>query len=165
MINKRKKNSRQRGHHTHGWGSKKKHRGAGHRGGRGNAGSGKRGDAKKPSFLKVKKYYGKHGFKMKGMVESIGVINLSQIELMLERLIREGAASKSKEGVEIDLPKAGFNKLLGSGRISSKINLRVDYASAKSIEKVQAAGGKVELLKQPMDAETKAEGKAAKKEG
>ena len=42
--NKRKKNSRQRGEWTHGWGAKKKHRGAGHRGGRGNAGSGKRGE-------------------------------------------------------------------------------------------------------------------------
>ena len=38
----RKKNTRQRGSHTHGWGAKKKHRGAGNRGGRGNAGSGPR---------------------------------------------------------------------------------------------------------------------------
>ncbi len=46
-INKQKKNVRQRGTKTHGYGSMKKHRGAGHRGGRGNAGSGKRGDKKR----------------------------------------------------------------------------------------------------------------------
>ena len=60
-INKRKKNSRQRGSWTHGWGSKKKHRGAGHRGGKGNAGTGKKGDAKKPKIWKNKKYFGKYG--------------------------------------------------------------------------------------------------------
>ena len=49
-VNKRKKNSRQRGSHTHGWGAMKKHRGAGNRGGRGAAGSGKRADSKKPSI-------------------------------------------------------------------------------------------------------------------
>ena len=63
-LNKRKKATRQRGSKTHGWGSMKKHRGAGNRGGRGRAGSGKRGDAKKPSYQK-KAYLGGHGFKSK----------------------------------------------------------------------------------------------------
>ena len=51
-VNRRKKVVKQRGSHTHGWGSKKKHRGAGNRGGRGMAGSGKRADQRKPSILK-----------------------------------------------------------------------------------------------------------------
>ena len=33
-MQKKKKVTKQRGHKTHGWGSKKKHRGAGNRGGR-----------------------------------------------------------------------------------------------------------------------------------
>ena len=56
MVVTRKKNTRQRGSKTHGCGSMKKRRGAGHRGGRGAAGSGKRGDCKKPSIWKNKKY-------------------------------------------------------------------------------------------------------------
>ena len=53
-VNKRKKNVRQRGHKTHGWGEKKKHRGKGHQGGAGMAGTGKRADSKKPSIWKDK---------------------------------------------------------------------------------------------------------------
>ena len=61
-VNKRSKNTRQRGHTTHGWGSMKKHRGKGHQGGAGMAGSGKRADSKKPSIWKDKRYFGKFGF-------------------------------------------------------------------------------------------------------
>ncbi len=46
-----KKNKRQRGLSSHGWGHKKKHRGAGNRGGKGMAGTGKRADTKKPSII------------------------------------------------------------------------------------------------------------------
>ena len=63
-VNKRKKNSRQRGSQTHGWGAKKKHRSFGNRGGKGMAGSGKRADSKKPSLWK-ERYFGKIGFKSK----------------------------------------------------------------------------------------------------
>ena len=64
MKFKKKKLVKQRGSKTHGWGSKKKHRGAGNRGGKGNAGSGKRADQKKPSFWKSKDWkYGIYGFK------------------------------------------------------------------------------------------------------
>jgi large subunit ribosomal protein L15 len=63
MTNKRSKQSRNRGSHTHGGGSMKKRRGAGSRGGKGKAGSGKRGDAKKPMYWKDKNYFGKKGFK------------------------------------------------------------------------------------------------------
>ena len=41
VVNKRKKNLRQRAGTTHGYGSMKKNRGAGNREGRGNAGAGK----------------------------------------------------------------------------------------------------------------------------
>ena len=63
-VNKRTKLSRYRGSHTHGCGSKKKRRGAGHKGGKGMAGSGKRADQKKPTILKLygNDYYGRRGF-------------------------------------------------------------------------------------------------------
>ena len=60
-FNIRKK--RMRGTKTHGWGSKKKHRGAGNRGGRGMAGAGKRAEHKKTLILKkyTNAYFGKKG--------------------------------------------------------------------------------------------------------
>ena len=139
---RRSKASRMRGHKTHGYGAMKKHRGAGHRGGRGNAGSGKRGDAKKPSYLGID-YMGKHGFKKKGLSIPIFPINLSTIEEMLPHLIEQEIAVKKGEVYEIDLSAVGFNKLLGKGRIASKIKVTVAYATAKAVEKVSAGGGEV----------------------
>lgn len=130
-MNKRKKNSRQRGTHTHGWGAKKKHRGAGNRGGRGNAGSGKRGDAKKPSFWKDKSYYKGKGFvSLKKSLKSINISNLHKFG-----------------NLSIDLSKEGYDKLLGMGQPDKKYDLKVSYASESAIKKIHGAGGTVILLK------------------
>ena len=75
-VNKRKKSTRMRGKKTHGYGSKKKHRGHGNRGGSGMGGSGKRADSKKPSVQRIKDYFGKHGFKIKGQYPHITAINI-----------------------------------------------------------------------------------------
>lgn len=136
VVNKRKKFSRQRASHTHGWGSKKKHRGAGNRGGRGMAGSGKRGDAMKTLYWKDKKYFGKHGFKKKGVKKEINAINICDIEEKLDRFLKEGV---------VDLGKLGYNKLLGSGKVTKKLKIKVDSASAGVVEKVKKAGGEVIL--------------------
>lgn len=140
----RKKNSRQRGSSSHGWGAKKKHRGAGHRGGRGDAGTGKRGDAKKPSFWKDKKRYCKSGFTSK-IDKNIKTINISVLEVKLPALIKSKKVELKNNTYCIDLSKIKVNKLLGSGKIASKFEIKVEFASASAIKKVEAAGGKVIL--------------------
>lgn len=137
MIVKRKKAGRYRGSKTHGCGSMKKRRGKGNKGGCGNAGSGKRADQKKPSFWKKKQ--GKVGFKQKGVILKINSINISDID----KLIKKGDL-KEENGV-YDLGKAGYNKLLGKGKINSKINIKVLKASKKVIEDVKNIGGEVIL--------------------
>ncbi len=139
VINKRKKFSRQRASPTHGWGSKKKHRGAGNRGGRGMAGTGKRGDQIKTLIWKDKKYFGKHGFKKKGIEKEIKTINIDYIEENLNKFL--------KEGDTIDLKNLGYTKLLGKGKIKSKLKIKVDNASKKAVEKVKKLGGEVILPK------------------
>lgn len=136
VVNKRTKFSRQRASHTHGYGGKKKHRGAGSRGGRGLAGTGKRGDQKKPSFWKDKKYFGKYGFKKKGIKKDIKAVNLDYIEENINLFLKEGI---------VDLKQLGYNKLLGRGNVKSKLKIKVESASAKAIEKVKKTGGEVIL--------------------
>lgn len=143
-FKRRKKNTRQRGYTTHGWGSMKKHRGAGHRGGRGNAGSGKRGDAKKPSYWKNPSRYGKQGFTERGVLAVQPVtINAGHVSSMAAHLVADGKATEKAGTITIDLAALGYDKLLGSGIVTQKLDLMVGYASAKAIEKVEAAGGKV----------------------
>ncbi len=141
-VNKRKKNTRQRGSKTHGWGAKKKHRGQGHRGGRGMAGTGKRADSKKPSIWK-EDYFGKHGFVSKTPKVKINAINISFIEQHLNKFISEDLIKKEDEFYFIDLEKIGFNKLLGDGKVSLKFKVKTPYASQIAIEKVKEAGGEV----------------------
>ncbi len=145
-INKRKKNTRQRGHKTHGWGAKKKHRGKGHQGGAGMAGTGKRADSKKPSIWKDKKYFGKFGFVSKTPKVKISPINIGFIEQHINNFISRNFA-KMQDGVySIELDKIGFNKLLGDGRVSLKFKIKTLYASKTAVEKVKDAGGEVICL-------------------
>lgn len=137
---KRKKNTRQRGSCTHGWGSMKKHRGKGNKGGCGKAGTGKRGDAKKPSIWK-EKYFGKFGFKKKGVMKEIKAINLDQLDLLL----KQGKIAKEGENLKIDLSVLGYNKLLGRGKVKNKYLINVESASEKAVKKIQESGGKVTL--------------------
>ena len=139
---KKKKALRMRGSKTHGYGAKKKHRGAGNRGGKGLAGTGKRGDAKKPRFWK-ERYFGKHGFKPKGIKKEVNAINLSYIEESLKEFLDEKLIDEKGGMYIVDAKKLGFNKILGSGRITKKFKVNADYISKRAVEKIKKAGGEV----------------------
>ncbi|HLE07354.1 MAG TPA: uL15m family ribosomal protein [archaeon] len=125
----RKKVRRMRGSHTHGWGEKKKHRGAGSRGGKGNAGL---YFQKKSLFMNDReKYEAKKGF-IPPTRKLIASINLREIELL---------ARKSGKK-EIDISEFGFQKVLGAGKILSSLTIKAKAFSAGAKEKIEAAGGK-----------------------
>ena len=141
VIIKRKKVTRQRGLHTHGWGSMKKHRGAGNRGGVGRAGSGKRGDAKKPSYWKERQ--GKIGFT--SWKKKLTAINISALERQLPLFIKKNIAADTSGKLTVDLKKAKIHKLLGAGRINTPLRVVVSFATKKAQERIVAAGGEVVL--------------------
>jgi large subunit ribosomal protein L15 len=148
---KKKLVTKRRGSKTHGWGSMKKHRGAGNRGGRGNAGSGKRGDQKKPAYWNAKKpqgqkygkaYFGSHGFSSV-QPKNVVALNVRDLDHMLIAWVSEKKVTKSGETYTVDLKALGFNKLLGTGAITKKVKVTVAAATPKALEKVSAAGGAV----------------------
>jgi large subunit ribosomal protein L15 len=127
----RKKTKKFRGSMTHGRG-KKGGRGAGLRGGRGNAG------LHKHRFMHLLKYMpehlGTHGFKRpQEMIKKDIAINVGQLE--------ERFPGKKT----IDLQQEGYTKLLGGGKVTSKIEVTVRTATPKAIEKVEAAQGKITI--------------------
>ena len=145
MITKRKKVTKYRGSKTHGCGSMKKRRGAGNRGGRGMAGSGKRADHKRQLIFKKygTKYFGKHGFKVNSKIIKIKAINVTYLESNLSSLIKKGLAKDENKLFTINLSKLGYNKLLGSGKITKKFNITTKFVSKKAKEKVEKLGGKI----------------------
>lgn len=146
-----------RGNHTHGRG-KKAGRGAGLKGGRGRAG------ANKHRFLQLQILGGKHehlaakrwgrvGFKYRSrdtaVADEVQVLNVGDLALRFP-----GKA-------DLDLGALGFGKLLGSGKISHKVTIKVDQASPGAVKKVQAAGGSVVVLKAPEPKKAAAPAKGA----
>ncbi|MDI6720918.1 MAG: uL15 family ribosomal protein [Candidatus Aenigmarchaeota archaeon] len=122
----RKKITRQRGSTSHGWGSKKKHRGGGSRGGRGMAGRHKH----KYSYVVTKEpdYFGFRGFtsrKKKGKA-----INIDDMQ-------------KLSDETTIDLKSLGYEKLLSRGRVERAVTVKAAKFSAKAKEKIEAAGGQI----------------------
>lgn len=153
-TNKRRKVVKYRGSKTHGCGSMKKRRGAGSRGGRGMAGTGKRADTKKPSISdNYSRYFGKHGFKKKNP-KKINAVNLAYFQQKIDKLVMNSLTEEKAGVYTVDLSKLGFDKLLGSGRFSKKVNFTAKYASASAIDKVKKAGGNVKVLEPAVQQES-----------
>ena len=142
VVRKEKKHRRgERSYH----GSHKKWRGGGSRGGRGQAGM------HKHKWSYVVKYepehFGKFGFKRpQGTVKEIKAINLGDLDEMLENLVKQNLAVKEGNSIKINLRKAGYNKLLGSGRINKSLIVESKYFSKSAIKKLETAGGKAVLV-------------------
>lgn len=143
MIRKKKKTYKFRGDSSHGWGSRKKHRGAGNRGGKGRAGSGKRRKQKEPTFLAHggEKSIGKRGMIKKREAKSNKVINLYQLDKSIENLVKNGFAKEEKSKITVDLTKAGYDKLLGTGTIRNNVFVKVRLYSKKTEEKLNKFKG------------------------
>jgi large subunit ribosomal protein L15 len=141
---KRKKVVKLRGSHTHGFGSKKKHRGSGNKGGYGMAGTGKRADQKKPSIWK-ERYFGKRGFKSIKQKKGL-LLKATNIEFLNEKLssfLEKGIVKKEGDFYKINLKDIGYNKLLSKGVPKFKYFIECEEATERAIKKIESAGGKV----------------------
>ena len=126
------KANKHRGRNRYHGRGKKAGRGAGKRGGRGNAGMNKHRVMTRIKYMP--NHWGMHGFNRHPKLRTVYVtVNVSQLEDMAD----------GKDS--INLAALGIDKLLGSGRISTALTVTVANASASAIEKVEAAGGSVNL--------------------
>lgn len=134
MIYMKKKVVKMRGSKTHGYGSKKKHRGAGSRGGRGMAGSKKH---KKTWILKnMPNHIGKKGFKslsQRKIKKSIKTITLRDIQII---------SDKKTKTDSMDVSKIGYDKVLGSGSLTKPLTIKAKFFSKKAKAKIEKAKGK-----------------------
>jgi len=140
---RRKKSRKMRGSRRHGYGLQRQHRRSGRRGGFGKAGGHKHlwtwYTAKWPDYFGM----GRRGFKRpRAVTREIRTINVGEIEKRLEDFIRSGVAWRSGEEIVVDLTKAGIDKVLGGGVVSSRLEVRARAFTEKAIEKLESAGGR-----------------------
>ena len=141
MPHKLRKIRKHRGSRTHGYGQVGQHRGTGKKGGHGKAGRSKH---KWTYIVKYEPdYFGKKGFTPRGLSRKTNVINVGE----LGELAKKVSAKKRKGKLLLDLKKLGYDKLLGMGRITKPILVKVTSFSETAAKKIEEAGG--QILKEP----------------
>lgn len=142
MVVRRKKKVRKfRGKRTYGYGSHKKHRGGGSRGGRGKAGLHKHKWSYTVKY--APEHFGKRGFKRPAaVVKEIKTINLKELDQIAEKLLEQKLAEKKDDKIKINVLKLGYEKVLGSGKITKSLIVEAKYFSKKAIKKIENMGGK-----------------------
>ncbi len=114
--------------------------------GKGHKGQKARSGAPRPGFeggqMPLYRRLPKRGFKCRNSKTIIG-INLDVLEVFddgatvtVETLIENGIIKNPKDGV----------KILGDGELTKKLNVKVNAYSAKAAEKIEALGGKAEVI-------------------
>ena len=143
MATRLRKTRRLRGSRTHGWGRSGQHRESGMLGGHGRAG---RFRHKKSGLIgREGRLFGKHGF-VPIRKESSSVINVGQLDRLAAGLASRETPKASKteaEKISLDLTELGYTKLLGTGRVSTPLTVKVVNCSASAREKLEKAGGEV----------------------
>jgi len=142
VIRREKKFRKFRGQRSYGYGSHKKHRGGGSRGGRGRAGLHKH---KWSYTVKYEpEHFGKCGFKRPAAsVKETRAVNLKQLDQLAEKLLKEKIAEKEDDKIKIDVLKLGYEKVLGSGRLTQPLIIEAKVFSKQAIKKIEESGGKV----------------------
>nr|WP_027870582.1 50S ribosomal protein L15 [[Eubacterium] cellulosolvens] len=127
-------------------------RGRGHGSGNGKtAGFGHKGQkarsgAPRPGFeggqMPLYRRIPKRGFKCRNSKEIVA-INVDELnrfedgaEVTIAALVESGIISNPRDGV----------KILGNGELTKKLNVKVTAASASAKEKIEAAGGTIEVI-------------------
>ena len=114
--------------------------------GKGHKGQKARSGAPRPGFeggqMPLYRRIPKRGFTNRNTLEIIG-INVDMLnrfedgaEVTIESLIEIGIVKNPKDGV----------KILGNGELTKKLDVKVNAFSASAVEKIQALGGKAEVM-------------------
>jgi large subunit ribosomal protein L15 len=158
------KKRRQRGSRTHGGGTHKNRRGAGHRGGRGKAGRAKH------EFHNYEPL-GKHGFKRpESAQDDVAEVRVQKLDEDAALLAADGVATHDDDGYHVDardVAEDGYSvdvvKVLGGGQVRQQLHVVADAFTASARELIEEAGGTAELSERAAAADDEADEDADQK--
>jgi large subunit ribosomal protein L15 len=138
------KRSKYRGSRTCGGGTHKNRRGAGNRGGRGHAG------INAHHFVKWYKemggpVFGKDGFSNSSQI-TVTVMDVGIIDQIIPSLLAQGIAKNEGDAIVINTADMGINKVLGSGKVTKKMNISAQAFSESAKIKIEKMGGKTQIV-------------------
>src|ERR671920_467476 len=136
MATRLRKSRRQRGSRYCGWGQVGQHRQSGARGGVGGAGKHKHFWIR--TVIEEPDHFGHPQSKSHNKDSVKKWANLKDLDFLYSKY-----ATNDSENKTLDLTNLGINKLLGGGRVTIKMNVKVEQISRRAVEKIQAIGGSV----------------------
>ncbi len=141
MPHKLRKTRKLRGSRTHGWGQVGQHRKHGMKGGRGNAGKHKH---KWTYVVKYEPdYFSRRGFRCPTGRGEVKTINVGELDELVDELGRENKLEVENGKYTVNLSEFGYEKLLGEGRITKPILVKVKSYSKLAEQKILTAGGQL----------------------
>ena len=84
---------------------------------------------------------GEKGFKPR--TQPLRYINLGDLDQHLEQFLQDGTATQQNGNLEINLARAGYQKLLSQGTLTRPAKILILKASEQAIAKVKEAGGEI----------------------
>jgi large subunit ribosomal protein L15 len=85
-------------------------------------------------------YFGKTGFTSpKSLRQKVAIINVGRLDIIAEKIARE----KQEDRYVVDLKELGFTKLLGSGKVTKPLVVKISSFSKSADEKIKKAGGQI----------------------
>ena len=137
MPHKLRKTRKMRGSRTVGYGRVGQHRDQGSKGYR-------KSGRHKAGWSWVQRYdpdyFGKDGFTSpKSLRQKVNVINVGKLDEIAERV----SVEREKGERFVDLDYLGFTKLLGTGKITRSLTVKVASCSKSAAEKIKEAGGQI----------------------
>jgi large subunit ribosomal protein L15 len=84
-------------------------------------------------------YFGKRGFTSpKSLKQKEKVINLGKLDELAKK-----TSEKKDEKIFVDLESLGYTKLLGTGKVTKPLIVKVTSCSKSAAEKIKEAGGQI----------------------
>lgn len=89
-------------------------------------------------------YFGKRGFTSpQSLTRKENVINVGELEELFEKLANTEMVNEKDGKPFIDLEKLGYTKLLGDGKVTKPLLVKVAAYSETAAEKLRNAGGQI----------------------
>lgn len=145
MPHKKRKVRKLRGSRTQGYGQVGQHRR-----GKGRGKAGLRTSKHKWSYTiknALNLFPMKRGFKPPMRYKlTVDSINVGKLDEQVGKMLKSNLATKTKEAISIDLERLGYDKLLGSGKITHPLIVRVKFTSKTAERKITEAGGQIKKI-------------------
>jgi large subunit ribosomal protein L15 len=89
--------------------------------------------------------FGKDGF-VNQTQTTVSTIDVGIIDQIVPSLLAQGVAKKEGDAVVINTADMGIEKVLGSGRVTKKLNISAQAFSEQAKVKIEKMGGKAQVV-------------------